>query len=81
MRNSPSLLTRLKLKFSDFIDAQYDRIVVLNPDEKSYVSSDNATVIPNPVEAAHLQTDVSHKVVIAAGRISPVKGFEHLIEI
>lgn len=81
MRNSPSLLTRLKLKFSDFIDAQYDRIVVLNPDEKRFVSSDNATVIPNPVEAAHLQTDVSQKVVIAAGRISPVKGFEHLIQI
>ena len=76
-----SPLTRLKLKFSDFIDAKYDRIVVLNRDEKNYVKSDNATVIPNPVEPTPLKAEVSHKVVMAAGRISAVKGFDYLIEI
>ena len=76
-----SLLNRIKLKFSDLIDSQYDRIVVLNPDEKSYVSSDNVTVIPNLVEATPLKAEVSHNIVMAAGRISPVKGFDHLIEI
>lgn len=80
-RRTASPLTQIKLKFSGFIDAQYDRIVVLNPEEKTYVKSDNATVIPNPVEPTPLNAEVAHKVVMAAGRISPVKGFDHLIEI
>lgn len=80
-RLKASPLTQIKLKFSGFIDAQYDRIVVLNPDEKNYVKSYNATVIPNPVEPTPLKAEVSHKVVMAAGRISPVKGFDQLIEI
>lgn len=80
-RHTASALTQIKLMFSGYIDARYDRIVVLNPDEKIYVKSGNATVIPNPVEPTPLHAEVSHKVVMAAGRVSPVKGFDHLIKI
>ncbi len=79
--NRSSLLNRLKLTFNKYIDSKYDRIVVLNPDEKKYVSAQNAAVVPNPVEPTALSADVSQKVVVAAGRISPVKGFDHLITI
>lgn len=79
--NKSSLLNRLKLTFNKYIDSKYDRIVVLNPDEKKYVRGQNAAVIPNPVEPTALSADVSQKVVMAAGRISPVKGFDHLITI
>ncbi|ROI09222.1 glycosyltransferase family 4 protein [Chryseobacterium sp. H3056] len=79
--NKSSLLNSLKLTFNKYIDSKYDRIVVLNPDEKKYVSAQNAAVIPNPVEPTSLSADVSQKVVMAAGRISPVKGFDHLISI
>lgn len=80
-RNSASVLTRLKLIFNRYVDSKYNRIVVLNPDEKKYVQSDNATVIPNPVEPTTLNAEGSQKTVIAAGRISPVKGFDQLIKI
>lgn len=79
-RKNPSLFREMKFKLNDWIDVQYDRIVVLNDDEKKYVYSDNAVVIPNPVEGTGRKAELSKKQVIAAGRISPVKGFDDLIE-
>ncbi len=80
-RRTPSLFRKLKFKFNDWIAAFYDRVVVLNKDEEAYVKSGNAVVIPNPVEETNLRADISKKRVIAAGRISPVKAFDQLIEI
>lgn len=79
-RKKGSFVKKIKFELVDWIDARYDRIVVLNEDEKKYVQSNNAVVIPNPVAPSSLKADLSKKQVIAAGRISPVKGFGDLIE-
>lgn len=78
-RANKSLLSRIKFKFNDWIDAKYDAIVVLNEDEKKYVRSNNAVVIPNPITIPAAKAALTKKQIIAAGRISPVKGFEDLI--
>ena len=71
-----------KLKHQLFnIFARYDSLVVLNADEKQYYPFNNVLVIPNfikiksnPVIAERENT------IIAAGRIAPVKQFDHLIK-
>lgn len=79
-RTTTSFLIKLKFRLDDFIDGLYDKIVVLNQDEKAYVKSNNSIIIPNAVESFTSRADISKKQVIAAGRISQVKGFNHLIE-
>lgn len=79
-RKKGSFVKKIKFKLQDWIEERYDRIVVLNEDEKKYVHSNNAVVIPNPVTTSTLKADLSRKQVIAAGRISPVKGFGDLID-
>lgn len=79
-RLKASLAQKIRFRMEDWIDAQYDHIVVLNEDEKKYVPFNNVAVIPNPVGSTSLKADVSKKQVIAAGRIAPVKGFGDLIE-
>lgn len=79
-RNGASILRKIRFRFSDWIDAHYDHIVVLNQDEKEFVYSGNAVIIPNPIGESSLIADMSQKRVIAAGRISPVKAFDQLIE-
>ena len=78
-RVTGSFSRKIKFKLDDWIDSQYDHIIVLNEDEKKYVHSNNAVVIPNPVAESNLQADLSKKQVIAAGRIALVKGFGDLI--
>lgn len=60
---------------------KYDRLIVLNPDEKQYYPFDNVSVIPNFIKLSP-QIDSSKKenTIIAAGRITPVKQFDHLIK-
>lgn len=67
----------------DKMFVKYDALIVLNETEKSYYTNKNKIVIPNftdfkpnPVEIFKRQ-----KIVIAAGRIAPVKQFDKLIEI
>lgn len=79
-RKSAGFLQKLKFFFNDGIDSKYNHIVVLNEDEKKYVKSGNAVVIPNPITLQQLHADTSSKKVIAAGRIAPVKGFEDLVQ-
>lgn len=80
--NPKSMLKKYFLKFSDYVEKKYDRLVVLNQDEYNYYKSNNAVVIPNPLtfypDSISNQTD---NVVIAAGRIAHVKGLEHMINI
>lgn len=78
-RSTGAFKAKLKFWLNDYVDRFYDRIVVLNEDEKTYVKSGNAVVIPNPVEITNLRANHSNKRVIAAGRISPVKAFDQLI--
>jgi len=79
-RKNKALFNRLKFKFNDWLDSKYTKIVVLNEDERKYVMSNNAVVIPNPIESQIMQADLINKRVLAAGRISQVKGFDHLIK-
>lgn len=78
-RKNASLPEKIRFGFSDFVEKKYDRIVVLNEDEKKYVKTGNATVIPNPVEPSPYTAALEAKQVIAAGRISGVKNFKDLI--
>ncbi len=76
-----------KSKLSKFIrrkfEGIYDAMVVLSKEEACTIEKNNATVIPNPNpkgNANHLFNPRS-KVVISAGRIAPVKGYERLIHL
>lgn len=79
-RQHPSLTKKLKMQFSDLIEKHYDYIIVLNKDEQSYVHTGNAVVIPNPIDLSDNVAELENKQVIAAGRISPIKRFDMLIE-
>jgi glycosyltransferase involved in cell wall biosynthesis len=81
MRKTGGFLSKLRWKFNDWIDTKYTHIVVLNPDEKNYVKSSNAVVIPNPMGSVDFISPLAKKQVIAAGRIAPVKAFDELIHI
>ena len=71
----------MNYRINDFVESRYDRLIVLNPDESSYYKSANISVIPNPTDIPEsLTAALSTKLVISAGRIAPVKGFEYLIE-
>jgi len=80
-RKSAGILGKLRWKLNDWIDSKYDQIVVLNPDEKKYVQSANAVVIPNPIGIPNFSSDLNSKKVMAAGRLAPVKAFDELIQI
>jgi len=79
-RQNPSLIKKIKLGFFDWIESRYDYIVVLNNDEQRYVHTGNAVVIPNPITLSDEFAKLENKQVIAAGRISPVKQFDLLID-
>lgn len=79
-RKTASFFKKIKFKLHDWVNARYDNIVVLNDDEKKYIHSHNAVVIPNPIDAQTIQAPLIANKVMAAGRISPVKGFDHLIK-
>lgn len=81
LRKNTVFLSKIRLKFNDWIDSKYDSIVVLNKDEAAYVKTSNAVVIPNPVSRTELISAVDKKQVMAAGRIAPVKAFDELIHI
>lgn len=59
----------------------YDSLVVLNPDELKYYPFSNIKVIPNFIDLAEnsIKNQTKQKVILAAGRIAPVKQFDHLI--
>lgn len=59
---------------------KYDRLIVLNPDEKKYYPFENISVIPNFVKlSSEIDSDKKENTIIAAGRLVPVKQFDHLI--
>ena len=80
MRQNGSVLQRLNYIFQDWIDIQYDHIVVLNSDEKKYIKSKNAVIILNSILVPTYTAKLNTKKVISAGRISPVKAFDELIQ-
>jgi glycosyltransferase involved in cell wall biosynthesis len=75
-----SLLDKFKhLLFRIF--GKYDALVVLNNDELKYYPFSNLSVIPNFIHLSEIIHNVGkQKIIIAAGRIAPVKQFDHLIQ-
>lgn len=70
------------LKFTDFVEKKYDRLVILNKDEQQYYKSGNTTIIPNPLTFfSDSVSDLESNIFIAAGRIADVKRFDVLIDV
>ncbi|MCB0747984.1 MAG: glycosyltransferase family 4 protein [Ignavibacteriae bacterium] len=80
--NSKNLIKKNYFRFSDYIEGKYNRLIILNSEEKKYYKSNNVKIIPNPVtffpNSVSTQTQ---NIAIAVGRIAPVKGFDILIDI
>lgn len=81
-RNKTLFFGKIKYLINDFIESKFDKILVLNPDEKKYFRSSNVEIMPNPISIdPDLEARLLSKRVIAAGRIAPIKGFDTLIEV
>jgi len=81
-KNPKNIIQKYFLKYSDYVEGKYDQLVVLNNDESSYYSKNNVTIIPNPLTFFPEKTsELTSKIIISAGRIAEVKGFESLIDI
>ena len=63
-----------------WIESKFDGLVALNKDEARFFFSNNVFVIPNGLSFYPKEEKLKDKLVIAAGRIAPVKGFELLIK-
>ncbi len=83
LRNSTKITFKtLFLRFADYVESKYDRLVVLNDSEASYYKTNNIAVIPNPLTFyPDKVSDLKENTVISVGRIAPVKGYEQLIDI
>src|SRR5690606_33093218 len=80
--NPSSLFKKNFLKFADYVETKYEKVVVLNPDEQKYYKSNNTVVIPNPLTFFPDNTaDLSQTIAITAGRIAPVKGYDILVDV
>lgn len=81
-KNPKSAQKKYFLKFADYVETKYDQLIILNQDEINYYKSNNTRVIPNPLTFyPNNISNISNKIVIAAGRIAQVKGFDILIDI
>lgn len=76
-----TLKNSLMSRMDEWTEKRYNRLIVLNEDEKHFYRSDRISVIPNPVESSDIQSNPLAKKILAAGRISPVKNFAELIDI
>src|SRR5690606_30891339 len=79
-KKSKNLSGRIK-EFLFNLFAKYDRLIVLNKEEVKYFPFNNVSVIPNFIEVKENSVEFNrNKTIIAAGRIAPVKQFDHLIK-
>lgn len=78
--SNSSFFVRIKKWINNYIESKYNKIVILNKDEKPFYNSKNTVVINNPVELSVKTSSLTNKKAVAAGRIAPVKGFENLIK-
>lgn len=73
-----------KLKHQLFLlVGKYHAVVLLNEDEKKYYPFQKLRVIPNFITVPKTENQFvqREKTIIAAGRIAPVKQFDHLIRV
>lgn len=77
----PPPKANLKARVRSLFEARYHNMVFLSEEEAGFSTHPNKVVIPNPVPTMPSQpADKRQNVVMAAGRIAPVKGFERLID-
>src|SRR5690606_36796356 len=79
-KENPSLYSKLK----SYIRSKFDFQVVLSEEQKSFYDSDQIYHIPNPIPFSILREpklNGREKAAMAAGRISPVKRFDILLNI
>ncbi|MBI9041550.1 glycosyltransferase family 4 protein [Lutibacter sp.] len=81
LKTPVNLMDKLKYQMFLLLD-KYHIKVVLNDCEKQYYPFKNIEVIPNFISYNNKlkSTVVKEKTIIAAGRIAPVKQFDHLIK-
>lgn len=87
LKHARSRFDRLKsrlVNFYDFnfVEKKYDKIVVLTHEDKdmNWKGWENVSVIPNPTSfKCDEPSPLSEKVVVAMGRLHPVKNFSSLI--
>lgn len=80
MHHSGHYLHKKTWKYKKYFIKKYASVVVLNEDEKKYYGLDNVAVIPNFIEDFRNKQNIQkQKIVISAGRIDPIKQFDHLI--
>jgi glycosyltransferase involved in cell wall biosynthesis len=65
---------------SDLVERRFAICAVLNDSEAKYFSSNNVKVIPNPINIPIYEKHSREKIVVAAGRIAAVKGYDLLIK-
>jgi glycosyltransferase involved in cell wall biosynthesis len=80
-KNNLPIFKKIILKINDYIESKYDRIIILNRDEKQFYHSTNTVVIPNAIPLSEIKSKLTPFKAIAAGRIAAVKNFEDLIKI
>ncbi|TXK75412.1 glycosyltransferase [Mesonia sp. HuA40] len=80
LKSTNNLAGKLKYQLFKLFD-KYDSVVVLNKDEKKYYPFKKIEVIPNFIKIPTQNKSLNkEKTIIAAGRLSPVKQFDHLIK-
>lgn len=70
----------IKFAINDFIEARFDKLILLNPGEIEFFRTDNTLVIPNPVTVLGHTAKLESRKVVSAGRMTYIKGFDYLIE-
>lgn len=81
-KSSKSFVRKLIYEISDLLESKYDYFVVLTKDEKEYYKGNNIKIIPNFIPKKEIKiTSINEreKIVISAGRLCSVKGFDKLI--
>lgn len=77
---SNNLIGKLKSKLFNLF-SRYQALVVLNEDERKYYPFEDIYTIPNFfVKQKRRSSVLTNKTIVAAGRIAPVKQFDHLIK-
>lgn len=77
-----SLITKIKNKIRRLVESYYNVMVFLSDEESKAVGLRNSIVLPNCLYPMTQQLLIEREnLVIAAGRITPIKGFDRLIEI
>lgn len=81
VRSAANGLTKLGYALQDFCEKKYTALLLLNPSETAFYSSNSKQVIPNPIGPSNHTAPLVVSQAIAAGRLAPVKNFDALIEI